>query len=67
MPKIVNLDGQGQFPNSKNYDWFRLDNFISFSSVQFKMIYLYSHYQTHEVFIINKSGESTCYLKIADL
>ena len=26
-------------------------------------IYLNSHYQTHEVFITNKSGESTIYIK----
>ena len=30
-------------------------DYFQFSSI----IYLYSHYQTHEVFIINKSGEST--------
>ena len=27
------------------------------------MIYLNYHYQTHEVFITNKSGESTIYIK----
>ena len=36
---------------------------IQFSSI----IYLYSHYQTCEVFIINKSGESTIYVKLADM
>ena len=33
---------------------------FQFSSVQFKMIYLNSHYQIHEAFIINTSEESTC-------
>ena len=51
---------------------FQIFNFWNFwkmhyFSIQFKMIYLYSHYQIHEVLIINKSGESTCYLKIADM
>ena len=35
------------------------DMVVKFSSVQFKMIYLYSDHQTHEAFIIDESGEST--------
>ena len=36
---------------------------FQFSSI----IYFNSHYQTPEVFIINKSGESTFYIKVADM
>ena len=36
-------------------------------SVSVSIIYLDSHNQTHEVFIINKSGESKFYIKIADM
>ena len=61
--KPINKIQTQTFLKSTTIFYFNSVQFNNFSSIS----YFDSHYRTPEVFIINKSGESTFYIKVADM